>query len=81
MALVLGEFTLASLLNFQTLPVSINLIGKRDAALSIAVSLAALVFAFGLLLAMSLVAGRRRSARLAEPLAPRPATDDGVSAA
>jgi putative spermidine/putrescine transport system permease protein len=81
MALVLGEFTLASLLNFETLPVSINLIGKRDAALSIAVSLAALLFAFGLLLVMSLVAGRRRSARLEEPLAPRPAADDGAVAA
>ena len=75
-ALVLGEFTLASLLNFETLQVSINLIGKRDAALSIAVSLAALLLAFGLLLALSLLAGRRRTARLAEPIAVRPAADD-----
>lgn len=67
-ALVLGEFTLASLLNFPTLQVAINLVGKRDAALSIAVSLAALLFAFALLMALSAVAGRRRTSRLAEPL-------------
>jgi putative spermidine/putrescine transport system permease protein len=79
-ALVLGEFTLASLLNFETLQVSINLIGKRDAALSIAVSLAALLLAFGLLLALSLLAGRRRTARLAGPLAVRPASDDAEAA-
>lgn len=69
-ALVLGEFTLASLLNFPTLQVAINLTGKRDAALSIAVSLAALLLAFGLLLVLSQLVGRRRAARVAEPLAP-----------
>ena len=69
-ALVLGEFTLASLLNFPNLQVAVNLIGKRDAALSIAVSLAALLLAFALLLALSTVAGRRRTAREVEPLAP-----------
>ena len=69
-ALVLGEFTLASLLNFPTLQVAINLTGKRDAALSIAVSLAALLLAFGLLLVLSQLVGRRRTARVAEPLAP-----------
>lgn len=68
-ALVLGEFTIASLLNFTTLQVDIALLGKRNAPLSIAVSLAALVFAFALLLALSLVAGRRRAARLVEPVA------------
>ena len=76
-ALVLGEFTLASLLNFPNLQVAINLIGKRDAALSIAVSLAALLLAFALLLALSMVAGRRRTAREVEPLAPTPAPDRG----
>jgi len=60
-ALVLGEFTLASLLNFPTLQVAINLIGKRDAALSIAVSLAALLLAFLLLLVLSAVGGPRRA--------------------
>jgi putative spermidine/putrescine transport system permease protein len=63
-ALVLGEFTIASLLNFENLQVRINLIGKRDAGLSVAVALAALVFAFGLLFALSYV-GRRRSGRAA----------------
>ena len=69
-ALVLGEFTLASLLNFPNLQVAVNLIGKRDAALSIAVSLAALLLAFALLLALSMVAGRRRTTREVEPLSP-----------
>ena len=68
MALVLGEFTLASLLNFPNLQVAVNLIGKRDAALSIAVSLAALLLAFSLLLALSIVAGRRRTVPELDPL-------------
>ena len=68
-ALVLGEFTLASLLNFQTLQVDIALLGKRDAALSIAVSLAALLFAFALLLVLSQVAGHRRTAAAVKPVA------------
>ena len=72
-ALVLGEYTIASLLNFTTLQVDIALLGKRNAAVSIAVALAALVFAFVLLLALSLVAGRKRTARVTEPLAATPA--------
>jgi putative spermidine/putrescine transport system permease protein len=80
MALVLGEFTLASLLNFQTLQVSINLIGRRDAALSIAVSLAALLFAFALLLLFSVLAGRRRSGTADEPEALAPVPDPKVGA-
>ncbi|WNV88860.1 ABC transporter permease subunit [Umezawaea sp. Da 62-37] len=59
-ALVLGEFTIASLLNFETLQVQVNLIGKRNAGLSIAVSLACLVFAFVLLFLLSYVGQRRR---------------------
>jgi len=59
-ALVLGEFTLASLLNFENLQVRIELLGKRSADISVAVSLAAILFAFVLLLAFSAV-GRRRS--------------------
>ncbi len=61
-ALVLGEFTLASLLAFTNLQVSINLLGKADATVSIAVSLASLLFAFMLLLVLSFVGGRRGSA-------------------
>lgn len=61
-ALVLGEFTIASLLNRQNLQVGINLLGKRDASMSIAVSFAALATAFLLLFLLSL-AGRRRGSR------------------
>jgi len=60
-ALVLGEFTIASLLNFDTLQVVINLLGKRNAAVAVAVSVAALVFAFVLLLVLAQVAPRRRT--------------------
>lgn len=69
-ALVLGEFTIASLLNFSTLQVGINLLGKRDAAVSVAVSLAALLFAFALLLLLSQLAGRHRAVGVVEPVAP-----------
>jgi putative spermidine/putrescine transport system permease protein len=48
-ALVLGEFTVSNLLNFETMQVVINLLGKRDGAISVAVSLAALIFAFVLI--------------------------------
>lgn len=59
-ALVLGEFTIASLLNRDNLQVGINLLGKRDAQMSVAVSLAALIIAFVLLMGLSLAGGRRR---------------------
>jgi putative spermidine/putrescine transport system permease protein len=54
-ALVLGEFTISSLLAFDTLQVVINLQGKRNAAVAVAVSLAALVLAFALLYLLSFV--------------------------
>ena len=69
-ALVLGEFTIASLLNFSTLQVEMTRLGLRDAALSIAVALAALLFAFALLLGLSWAVGVRRQAAVAEPVAP-----------
>ncbi|MGI5506518.1 ABC transporter permease [Lentzea sp. CA-135723] len=59
-ALVLGEFTIASLLNFDTLQVQVNLLGKRNAGVSVAVSLLCLLFAFVLLFALSYVGQRRR---------------------
>jgi putative spermidine/putrescine transport system permease protein len=65
-ALVMGEFTIASLLNFDTLQVVINLLGKRNAAVAVAVSVAALVFVFVLLLVLAQVAPRRR-VREADP--------------
>ena len=44
-ALVLGEFTFASLLNYDTLQVAINLQGKANAQESVAASLASILFA------------------------------------
>jgi putative spermidine/putrescine transport system permease protein len=60
-ALVLGEFTISSLLNYDTIQVVINLLGKRNAFVSVAVSLGALVFAFLLILLVASIAptGRR----------------------
>jgi putative spermidine/putrescine transport system permease protein len=60
-ALVLGEFTIASLLNRQNLQVAIDQLGKSSATMSVAVSLAALVLAFVLLLLLSLVGRGRRT--------------------
>lgn len=62
-ALVLGEFTIASLLSRNNLQVGIYLLGKSSAQMSIAVSLASLVLAFILLFALSF-AGRRRERKL-----------------
>ena len=64
--LVLGEFTLASLLNFNNLQVTINLLGKRYAALAVAVSLAALLLGFVLLLVLSYVGRRQGSSGVTE---------------
>lgn len=52
-ALVLGEFTISSLLSFNTVQVVIYLLAKRDPYVSVAVALLALVFAFVLLFAIS----------------------------
>jgi putative spermidine/putrescine transport system permease protein len=52
-ALVLGEFTISSLLSFNTVQVVIYLLGKRDPFVSVAVSLLALVFVFVLLFVIS----------------------------
>jgi len=59
-ALVLGEFTIASLLNYENMQVVIALLGKSDANTSVAASLAALAFAFVLLLLLSVVGRSRR---------------------
>ena len=78
-ALVLGEFTFASLLSYDTLPVAINAVGKRDANVSVAASLASLLLAFVLLLALTVVPTLRRRTRAAPvdaaaPAAPTPRT-------
>ena len=69
-ALVLGEFTIASLLHRDNLQVGINQLGQRDAQVAVAVSFAALVLAFVLLLVLSLAGGRRT--RTLTPLATPP---------
>jgi putative spermidine/putrescine transport system permease protein len=65
-ALVLGEYTISSLLSFSTLQVVIFALGKRDAYVAVAVSLSALIFAFVLLYVIARFApGAKRSAQRA----------------
>lgn len=60
-ALVLGEFTIASLSNYENVQVVINLLGKSAATTSVAASLASLLFAFSLLMLLSLAGRSQRS--------------------
>ena len=62
-ALVLGEYTFASLLNYQTLPVAIVLLSKSSAPTSMAAALGSILLAFVLLLVLSLLDRRRRPVR------------------
>jgi putative spermidine/putrescine transport system permease protein len=57
-ALVLGEYTVANLLNFQNLQVEIAYVGLVNAGTSIAVAVGALLLAFILLMVLTLVGGR-----------------------
>jgi putative spermidine/putrescine transport system permease protein len=70
-ALVLGEYTISSLLSFDTLQVVIFLLGKRDSYVAVAVALSALVFAFVLLYVIARfapgAAGRPQRAPEEEP--------------
>lgn len=70
-ALVLGEFTIASLFSKKNLQVAMYELGKSDAKISVAVGLLALAFAFLVLFAMSFVgsgtAGASPLARLRRP--------------
>ena len=68
-ALVLGEYTISSLLSFNTLQVVIYVLGGRDPFISVAVSLSALVFAFILLIVITKVGGggRRDQREVEEP--------------
>ena len=63
-ALVLGEYTISSLLSYNTFQVVLYAIGKRDASVSVAVSFAALLFVFILLFVISVFApgGRKEQA-------------------
>jgi putative spermidine/putrescine transport system permease protein len=57
-SLVIGEFTIASLLSFRTLQTEIFTLGQLNATLSIAVASASLFFSFLLLFVLSVIAGR-----------------------
>jgi putative spermidine/putrescine transport system permease protein len=57
-ALVLGEYTVASLLNFQNLQVEVAYVGLTNASTSTAVAVGALLLAFVLLMVLTLVGGR-----------------------
>jgi len=74
-AVVLGEYTIASLSGYQTLPVQIVLIGKSDGPTSVAASLATLLFGFVLLMILALVTRRRRRTVAATTV---PTTPTGV---
>jgi putative spermidine/putrescine transport system permease protein len=54
-ALVLGEYTFANLLNYENLQVAIAYVGLTSAGTSVAVAVASLIFAFALLLILSFV--------------------------
>jgi putative spermidine/putrescine transport system permease protein len=67
-ALVLGEYTISSLLSFNTLQVVIVVLGKQDPFISVAVSFSALIFGFVLLVVIARVgAGRRTDRQVEEP--------------
>lgn len=58
-AVVLGEFTIASLLNRQNLQTALVVVGKQDPYASVILSLLALAFAFVLLLVIGRAGGSR----------------------
>lgn len=58
-AVVLGEFTIANLLNYVNLQVEIAQLGRANAGVSIAVAVASLLFVFILLAILSFVGGPR----------------------
>ncbi|MDQ6879070.1 MAG: ABC transporter permease subunit [Candidatus Dormibacteraeota bacterium] len=68
-AIVLGEFTFANLLNFENLQVAILYVSLVSATTSIAVAVASLLFAFVLLMILSFVGRPRdRTVRAEEPV-------------
>lgn len=71
-AVVLGEYTIASLSGFETLQVQIVAIGKSDGPTSVAASLAVLLFGFVLLLGLALLTRRGRRP-VVDAAAPAPA--------
>ena len=72
-AVVLGEYTFANLLNYENLQVAIAYAGLVSGGTSIAVSVASLLFAFALLMILSFVARpRARVAQMEETIIPGP---------
>lgn len=69
-AVVLGEYTIASLSGFETLQVQIVAIGKTDGPTSVAAALAVLLFGFALLFALAVLIGRGRRGRIEVPGGP-----------
>lgn len=68
-AVVLGEYTIASLLGYETLQVQIVAIGKTDGPTSVAASLAVLLFGLVLLLILSLLTRQvRRRPKIGAPV-------------
>jgi putative spermidine/putrescine transport system permease protein len=59
-ALVLGEFTIANLLNYPNMAYMVNQVGQSDPGIAVAASAGSLLFVFVLLLGLSFVGGRRR---------------------
>ena len=78
-AVVLGEYTIASLSGYETLQVQIVLIGKSDGPTSVAASLATLVFGFVLLLILALVTRGRRRTTAADPAVAAPVPAESSS--
>lgn len=75
-ALVLGEYTMANLDQYQTVPVWIVAFDQNDGHVSVAVSLCALVITWLVLLAIAVLAGRPRRARRQRPTTrPAPSPD------
>lgn len=72
-AVVLGEYTFANLLNYENLQVAIAYVGLVSAGTSIAVSVASLLFAFALLMILSFFGRpRARVAQMEETVIPGP---------
>ena len=62
-ALVLGEYTMASLDQYQTFPTWIVLFESQNSHVSVAASLMALALTWVVLIAISMVGGRSRAAQ------------------
>jgi putative spermidine/putrescine transport system permease protein len=73
-ALVLGEFTFAQLLNYPNLQVVLLQIGLADTGVTVAASAASLFFVFLLLLVLSFAGGRRRGSGAPAPAPAIPGT-------